>query len=86
MEVKREWGFIIWNGVGLPPRDDIRFIDDKEFLIEYLEKNCKDGDKVWLNYGKVIDDGNGWKEDGMTILAWDYKAVIKDLNKYLWLF
>jgi len=79
MEVKREWGVIIWNGVGLPPRDDIRFIDDKEFLIEYLENNCKDGDKVWLNYGKVIDDS--WTQDGMTKWAWDYKAVLKELKQ-----
>ena len=80
-EIKRAWGVIIWNGEGFPSRDEIKFTDDKSLLIDYIENNCKDGDKLWLNYGKVIGDDEGWKQDGMTSWATDYKVILKDLSK-----
>jgi hypothetical protein len=80
-QTKRVWGVIIWNGIGMPPKNDIRFADDKEELIEYLEENCKDGDKIWLNYGIEYNNGNSWKQNGMTTFATDYKVILIQLKR-----
>ena len=79
METKRAWGVIIWNGIGMPPKDNIRFTEDKDVLIEYLENNCKDGDKLWFNHGIVIGNDEGWKQNGMTAWATDYKVILDRL-------
>lgn len=79
METKRAWGVIIWNGIGLPPKDNIRFTEDKDVLIEYIENNCKEGDKLWLNHGIVIGNDEGWKQNGMTDWATSYKVILEKL-------
>ena len=77
--MEREWGVIIWNGIGMPPKDKIQFTNDKILLIQHLENNCKAGDKIWLNYGKT--NGDSWKPSGMTNWATDYQIILKDLKK-----
>ena len=83
-QAKRVWGVIIWKGGGyqdlVKQKDNIRFADDNEILIDYLENNCKNGDKIWLNYGIETDNGNSWEQKGMTNFATDYKVILEELK------
>ena len=77
--MKKMYGIVIHSTSCPFNKNNIVFSDVDKDIVDYLKKNCKDGDKVWVNQGweYTTETGElGWRTG--VPLSWErpYEDVI----------